>query len=56
MGLEHFSMHPNALLEIKKIINETDLNELPDNVLSLFDMGQSVDAEAFLEKINEVST
>jgi phosphotransferase system enzyme I (PtsI) len=56
MGLEHFSMHPNALLEIKKVINETDLNELPDNILSIFDMGQPIDTEAFLERINEVDT
>ncbi|MFW5447246.1 MAG: phosphoenolpyruvate--protein phosphotransferase [Methylophagaceae bacterium] len=54
MGLEHFSMHPNALLEVKKIINETDLNELPDDVLSIFDMGHSIDAEAFLDQINGV--
>lgn len=53
MGLEHFSMHPNALLEVKQIINETDLTELPDNVLSTFILGQPVDSEVFLEEINK---
>lgn len=56
MGLEHFSMHPNALLMVKQIINETDLNELPDDILSILGMGQSIDTEAFLEQINKVHT
>jgi len=56
MGLQHFSMHPNALLEVKQIINETELNKLPDNIISILDMAQSNDAELFLEKINETNT
>lgn len=55
MGLEHFSMHPNALLMVKQIINETTLSDLPENVLSILDMGQPIDAEVFLEQINEVN-
>ena len=34
MGLKQFSMHPNALLEIKEIIHETSLAELPHDVLA----------------------
>lgn len=34
MGLKQFSMHPNALLEIKEIIHETNLTELPHDVLA----------------------
>ncbi len=56
MGLEHFSMHPNALLMVKQIINETDLNKLPNNVLSIFNMSQPIDAEAFLEQINRADS
>jgi len=56
MGLEHFSMHPNALLIVKQIINETELSKLPDNILSILDMSQPIDAEVFLEQINEVDT
>ncbi len=54
MGLEHFSMHPNALLMVKQIINETHLSKLPDNVLSILDMCQPIDAEVFLETINAI--
>ena len=32
MGLDTFSMHPNAILEIKQIINETDLSKLPEKM------------------------
>ncbi|MDQ7073087.1 MAG: phosphoenolpyruvate--protein phosphotransferase [Gammaproteobacteria bacterium] len=38
MGLEHFSMHPNALLLVKQRINETDLNKLPDDALSILNI------------------
>lgn len=54
MGLEHFSMHPNALLEVKKVINETNLNQLPDNVLAVLNRDHLLDAELFLEQINQV--
>lgn len=56
MGLEHFSMHPNALLEVKKIINETDLNQLPNNVLAVINKEHPLDAELYLEHINQVAT
>jgi phosphotransferase system enzyme I (PtsI) len=52
MGLEHFSMHPNALLEIKKVINETDLSQLPDNTLQIMNLSNPFEADILLEQIN----
>ena len=52
MGLENFSMHPNALLEIKQVINETDLSQLPINTLQILNMSDPFDAENLLEQIN----
>ena len=52
MGLEHFSMHPNAILEVKQIINETDLTQLPDNTLQIMNMATPFEADALLEQIN----
>lgn len=55
LGLENFSMHPNALLEIKQVINETDLTALPVNTLDIMDCGDPVEAEMLLEQINHTS-
>jgi len=52
MGLEHFSMHPNAILVVKQIINETDLTLLPSNTLQIMDMADTSDAQILLNKIN----
>jgi len=52
MGLEHFSMHPNALLEIKQIINETNLEQLPKNALHILNLSDPFDAELLLDQIN----
>lgn len=52
MGLEHFSMHPNALLVVKQIINETDLTLLPSNTLQIMEMTDTSDAQILLEQIN----
>ncbi len=52
MGLEHFSMHPNALLEVKQIINETDLGQLPTNTLQIMDVSDAMEADMLLEQIN----
>ncbi len=52
MGLSHFSMHPNAILEIKQIINETDLTQLPRNTLDILNIDNPFDAESRLEAIN----
>ncbi len=54
MGLEHFSMHPNALLVVKQIINETDLTQLPSNTLQIMDMSDANDAQILLDKINNI--
>ena len=52
MGLSNFSMHPNAILEIKQIINETDMNKLPKNALQILNMDDPFEAEYLLENIN----
>lgn len=52
MGLTHFSMHPNAVLEIKQIINETNLADLPHNTLQILNMDDPFEAESLLEQIN----
>ncbi|EMR14062.1 PTS system phosphoenolpyruvate-protein phosphotransferase [Methylophaga lonarensis MPL] len=53
MGLEHFSMHPNALLEVKQVINETDLSLLPANTLEVLDIADAVETDLLIEQINE---
>jgi phosphotransferase system enzyme I (PtsI) len=55
MGLEHFSTHPNAILVVKQIINETDLTLLPSNTLQIMDMNDTDDAQLLLEKINSTN-
>lgn len=55
MGLEHFSMHPNALLVVKQIINETDLTQLPSNTLQIMDMADTSDAQILLDRINNTT-
>ncbi len=55
MGLTSFSVHPSALLEIKQIINETDLTQLPANTLDIINMANALDAEALLTQINQPS-
>lgn len=52
LGLENFSMHPNALLEVKQVINETDLTLLPDNTLQILNMPTPFEADILLEQIN----
>jgi len=53
LGLNEFSMHPSALLEIKKIVCESDLAELQrfaENVLAARDTGE---LHALVDKMNE---
>lgn len=52
MGLENFSMHPNALLEIKQVINETDLDSLPEAAAKIMNLSDTLEAHLLLEKIN----
>lgn len=52
LGLDNFSMHPNALLEVKRAIKETDLGLLPLNTLDIMDINDPYDAELFLDEIN----
>ncbi|MCX4187310.1 phosphoenolpyruvate--protein phosphotransferase [Methylophaga sp. OBS4] len=52
LGLENFSMHPNALLEIKQVINETNLSQLPVNTLEIMDSTDPLEVDMLLEQIN----
>jgi phosphotransferase system enzyme I (PtsI) len=45
-------MHPNALLEVKQVINETDLSQLPINTLELMDATDPLEVDMLLEQIN----
>jgi phosphotransferase system enzyme I (PtsI) len=45
-------MHPNAILEIKRVINETDLSKLPSNTLQMMNLTTALDADLLLEQIN----
>ena len=55
MGLDTFSMHPNGILEIKQIINETDLGKLPENALHVLNLSDPFETEALLQKINSLN-
>ena len=52
MGLEYFSMHPNGILEVKRVINETDLSQLPDNTLDMLNQATPLGSDLLLEQIN----
>jgi phosphotransferase system enzyme I (PtsI) len=52
MGLDHFSMHPNGLLEVKRVITETNLTELPDTTLDMLNKPTVLDSDLLLEQIN----
>jgi phosphotransferase system enzyme I (PtsI) len=55
MGLENFSMHPNALLEVKQVINETELAKLPINTLEIMNAMDPLEVDMLLEQINDPS-
>ncbi len=50
LGLRQFSVHPAALLEIKKIINETDISKLLDFTEQALSASSGVDVATLLEK------
>lgn len=52
MGLNTFSMHPNALLEVKQIINECDLTGLPEDAMKILNISDTFEAEKILDRIN----
>jgi phosphotransferase system enzyme I (PtsI) len=55
MGLDHFSMHPNALLEVKQVINETNLDDLPRDTLEIMNAMDVIEAEVHLDRINDIT-
>jgi hypothetical protein len=45
-------MHPNGILEVKRIINETDLTKLPSNTLDMMNQSTPLGADLLLDQIN----
>ncbi len=52
MGLTYFSVQPNALLEIKHIINHSNLNSLRPRVRKILQLHSAADIEAQVRKLN----
>ncbi len=53
LGLSEFSMHPSALLEIKKIVRESDLAELRRFADKVLDTRDTSELHALVDKMNE---
>ena len=52
LGLREFSVHPVSLLEIKRIINESLINDLESKALEILDARDSLHANELLESLN----
>ena len=52
LGLNQFSMHPTGLLEIKRIIQDSDVGELTDVVRRLL---RTTDAEKYAETVKTIA-
>ncbi|MHB8454291.1 MAG: phosphoenolpyruvate--protein phosphotransferase [Acidiferrobacterales bacterium] len=53
LGLNEFSMHPSALLEIKKIVCESDLAELRQFADKVMDTRDTSELHALVDRMNE---
>ncbi len=53
MGLTYFSVQPNALLEIKHIINHSKLNSLRPRVRKILQLYSAAEIEAQVRKLNQ---
>lgn len=53
MGLKQFSMHPSALLEVKKIVRESDLTELRSFAQDVLRVRDPQDLHAKVDALNE---
>ncbi|HAU06733.1 MAG TPA: phosphoenolpyruvate--protein phosphotransferase [Gammaproteobacteria bacterium] len=54
MGLTTFSMHPNAVLEVKQIINSTDLKLLPEDLSPIMSACHPIEAMNLIDSINTI--
>ena len=52
LGLREFSVHPATLLEIKRIINDSQVNELAPEAIKLLNARDSLHANELLESLN----
>lgn len=52
MGLNYFSVQPNALLEIKHIINHSKLNSLRPRVRKILQTQDAMEIESLVKKLN----
>lgn len=52
LGLREFSMHPSGLLEIKRIVRESELEQLRQAALEIMQARDSVVLHALVEKLN----
>ncbi|MHB8346472.1 MAG: phosphoenolpyruvate--protein phosphotransferase [Acidiferrobacterales bacterium] len=53
LGLDEFSMHPSALLEIKRIVRESDLAELGRFAKNVLESRDTRELHALVDKMNE---
>jgi len=53
LGLRQFSVHPANLLELKKIINETDISKLADFTEQALASSSGADIAVLVEKQNQ---
>ncbi len=53
LGLREFSVHPTSLLEIKRIINQSEIHELESEALKILNACDSLQANELLEILNQ---
>lgn len=52
LGLREFSMQPAMVPEVKRIVQQSDVDELSKKVLRVMRMPSAVEVEAFVERLN----
>ncbi len=53
LGLDEFSMHPSALLEVKRVVRDSDLVELERSAERVLRARDTVELHAIVDKMNE---
>ncbi len=56
LGLKEFSVHPNALLEVKQAINETHIGETRKLAQRVMRAVRSTTRESLIEELNHLGT
>jgi phosphotransferase system enzyme I (PtsI) len=52
LGLRNFSMEPDSLLEIKKVIRDTDLSSLTDSIFEILACSDPNELRMLVEKLH----